>query len=91
MQNDTSSSSTSYSNSSSTSINDTFINNNNEKLSDEGEKTACNIIINYLPQTMTQDEVYSLFRSMGDIESCKLVKDKNSGILFFYQNFKKFY
>ena len=38
-----------------------------------------NIIINYLPQTMSQDEVYSLFSAIGEVENCKLVRDKATG------------
>ena len=38
-----------------------------------------NIIINYLPQTMSQDDVYSLFSTIGDVENCKLVRDKATG------------
>ncbi|KAE9553105.1 hypothetical protein FO519_003694 [Halicephalobus sp. NKZ332] len=38
-----------------------------------------NLIINYLPQNMNQDEVRALFANMGEIESCKLVRDKVTG------------
>jgi len=38
-----------------------------------------NIIINYLPQTMSQDDVYSLFSTIGEVENCKLVRDKATG------------
>ncbi len=43
------------------------------------DKTRTNLIINYLPQTMTQDEIKDLFGSIGTIESCKLVRDKTTG------------
>uniref|UniRef100_A0A1I7SRM5 ELAV-like protein 2 n=1 Tax=Bursaphelenchus xylophilus TaxID=6326 RepID=A0A1I7SRM5_BURXY len=52
----------------------------NLKASDKGIlESKTNLIINYLPQTMSQDEVRSLFASMGPIESCKLVRDKTTG------------
>ncbi|KAI1703605.1 RNA recognition motif domain-containing protein [Ditylenchus destructor] len=53
---------------------------NSEKLIDDpnNQKTT-NLIINYLPQSMSQDEVRSLFTSMGEVESCKLVRDKVTG------------
>jgi len=38
-----------------------------------------NLIVNYLPQNMTQDEIKSLFSSIGPVDSCKLIKDKLSG------------
>uniref|UniRef100_A0A1I7XTU9 RRM domain-containing protein n=1 Tax=Heterorhabditis bacteriophora TaxID=37862 RepID=A0A1I7XTU9_HETBA len=45
---------------------------------DIGESKT-NLIINYLPQGMSQEEVRSLFSSVGEIESCKLVRDKMTG------------
>merc|ERR1712108_28207 len=44
---------------------------------DEDSKT--NLIVNYLPQTMTQEEIRSLFSSIGEVESCKLIRDKVTG------------
>jgi len=38
-----------------------------------------NLIVNYLPQTMSQDDIRALFSSLGDIESCKLIRDKSTG------------
>lgn len=38
-----------------------------------------NLIVNYLPQNMTQDEIKALFMSIGPVESCKLIKDKLTG------------
>ncbi|XP_021955082.1 ELAV-like protein 3 isoform X11 [Folsomia candida] len=46
------------------------------------EESKTNLIVNYLPQTMTQEEIRSLFSSIGEVESCKLIRDKitdNSG------------
>lgn len=48
--------------------------------SNASEKVRTNLIINYLPQTMTQDEIKDLFGSIGPIESCKLVRDKTTGL-----------
>ncbi|MBZ3880375.1 ELAV-like protein 1 [Sciurus carolinensis] len=38
-----------------------------------------NLIVNYLPQNMTQDELQSLFSSIGEVESAKLIQDKVAG------------
>ncbi len=46
-------------------------------MSDDGPQT--NLIVNYLPQTMTQEEIRSLFSSIGEVESCKLIRDKVTG------------
>merc|ERR1711953_1030025 len=44
----------------------------------EGDRKT-NLIVNYLPQTMTQEEIRSLFSSIGEVESCKLIRDKVTG------------
>lgn len=46
---------------------------------DGNDESRTNLIVNYLPQTMTQEEMRSLFSSIGELESCKLVRDKISG------------
>ena len=38
-----------------------------------------NLIVNYLPQNMTQDEIKVLFTSIGPVDTCKLIKDKLTG------------
>lgn len=43
------------------------------------EDKRTNLIVNYLPQTMTQEEIRSLFSSIGEVESCKLIRDKVTG------------
>lgn len=58
--------------------NNTNANNNNNNM-DNDSKT--NLIVNYLPQTMSQEEIRSLFVSFGDVESCKLIRDKVTGAL----------
>lgn len=45
------------------------------------EDSKTNLIVNYLPQNMTQEELKSLFGSIGEIESCKLVRDKITGTI----------
>jgi ELAV like protein 2/3/4 len=48
-------------------------------MQDEGDRKT-NLIVNYLPQTMTQvEEIRSLFSSIGEVESCKLIRDKVTG------------
>jgi len=43
-----------------------------------GGDSKTNLIVNYLPQTMTQEEIRSLFSSIGEVESCKLIRDKTT-------------
>jgi len=52
-----------------------------------GAEMRTNLIVNYLPQTMSQDDIRALFSSLGDIESCKLIRDKSTGIIFIYYLF----
>uniref|UniRef100_A0A8C4TAJ9 ELAV-like protein n=1 Tax=Erpetoichthys calabaricus TaxID=27687 RepID=A0A8C4TAJ9_ERPCA len=47
------------------------------------DDSKTNLIVNYLPQNMTQEEFKSLFGSIGEIESCKLVRDKITGGFLF--------
>lgn len=47
------------------------------------DESKTNLIVNYLPQTMTQEEIRSLFSSIGELESCKLIRDKMTGEDFF--------
>lgn len=46
------------------------------------EDSKTNLIVNYLPQQMTQEEIRSLFSSIGEVESCKLIRDKVTGKCF---------
>ena len=39
-------------------------------------KAQTNLIVNYLPPTMTEDEVRNLFVTVGPIQSCKVIKEK---------------
>jgi len=43
------------------------------------DENLTNLIVNYLPQTMSQDDLRTLFSSLGELESCKLIRDKSSG------------
>lgn len=51
------------------------------------DDSKTNLIVNYLPQNMTQEEFRSLFGSIGEIESCKLVRDKITGKCFILLTF----
>lgn len=55
-----------------------FINTTNSSAVAVGEDTGTNLIVNYLPQNMTQEEIKSLFSSIGEVESCKLIRDKST-------------
>lgn len=45
--------------------------------SDDNEKT--NLIVNYLPQQMTDEEFEDLFKKFGSMKSCKIVRNRVSG------------
>lgn len=47
----------------------------------ETNETRTNLIVNYLPQTMTEDEIRALFSSIGEIESVKLIRDKSQAFI----------
>ncbi|MBN3296450.1 ELAV1 protein, partial [Amia calva] len=50
-----------------------------DHMADEAKDAKTNLIVNYLPQNMTQDELRSLFSSIGEVESAKLIRDKVAG------------
>ncbi|CAK9818730.1 Protein sex-lethal [Anthophora quadrimaculata] len=43
------------------------------------EEPRTNLIINYLPQSMTEKDLYSLFVTIGSVESCRVMKDYKTG------------
>lgn len=47
-------------------------------------KANTNLIVNYLPQNMTEDDVKGLFETVGHVLSCKLIKDKGSQVSLGY-------
>lgn len=49
---------------------------NGSKVQPGNNESKTNLIVNYLPQSMTQEEIRSLFSSVGEVESCKLIRDK---------------
>lgn len=56
----------------------------NRESSRESRRVAlvcADLIINYLPPALTQDELRVLFASVGPVESCKIVRDRNTGPL----------
>lgn len=34
-----------------------------------------NLIVNYLPQSMCEKDLYAMFVSIGPVESCRVMKD----------------
>lgn len=50
-------------------------------------RASTNLIVNYIPQDMTERELFSLFTTMGPIESCKIMRDlkvRKKTIFLFY-------
>ncbi|XP_041448657.1 protein sex-lethal isoform X3 [Drosophila obscura] len=43
-----------------------------------------NLIVNYLPQDMTDRELYALFRAIGPINTCRIMRDYKTGYSFGY-------
>ena len=41
-------------------------------------KAKTNLIVNYLPHSMSEEDVKNLFSAVGRVQSCKLIKDKLS-------------
>ncbi|KAA3682488.1 uncharacterized protein DEA37_0005913 [Paragonimus westermani] len=47
------------------------------------EDNQTNLIVNYLPQAMSQEEMRSLFAKIGKLSSCKLIRDRASDFFQF--------
>lgn len=47
-------------------------------------KAQTNLIVNYLPPTMNEEEVKALFVTIGRVQSCKVIKDKLNQISLGY-------
>ncbi len=63
-----------------------------DHMADEPKDSQTNLIINYLPQNMSQDEMRSLFSSIGEVESAKLIRDKVAGkFLLALEDLKKMF
>lgn len=45
---------------------------------EDDDSQLTNLIVNYLPQSMSQEEIRTLFSSIGEVESCKLIRDKST-------------
>lgn len=51
----------------------------------KSDEPRTNLIINYLPQSMTEKELYSMFVTIGPVESCRVMKDyKVTNVYIFY-------
>ncbi|CAK1541816.1 unnamed protein product [Leptosia nina] len=44
-----------------------------------GDTSRTNLIVNYLPQTVTEKDLYAMFVTIGPIESCRVMKDFKTG------------
>lgn len=43
------------------------------------EEKRTNLIVNYLPNTLSQEDVKKIFESIGEIQTCKLIRNKITG------------
>lgn len=49
-----------------------------QMMDDDGDGRT-NLIVNYLPQSMSQEELCSLFSNIGEVQTAKLIRDKVAG------------
>jgi ELAV like protein 2/3/4 len=47
-----------------------------------GDSESTNLIVNYLPQTLTDDEFYALFAAIGPVKNSKIIRDKMTNYSF---------
>jgi RNA recognition motif-containing protein len=66
---------------SSTGNNNINNNSNNNSLSTSITNNKCNLIINYLPQSLKEQDFNQLFSKIGPIKTCKLMFDRQTGFV----------
>jgi len=52
---------------------------NLEGMENTADDSNTNLIINYLPQSLSDEEFKSMFQSVGPVKSAKIVRDKSTG------------
>ena len=66
---------------------DDSINNNLNGSSNSNSNTKpnnrCNLIVNYLPQSLKEHDFNLLFSKIGPIKTCKLMFDRQTGYLIY--------
>ncbi|XP_046867605.1 protein sex-lethal isoform X3 [Drosophila willistoni] len=55
-----------------------------DDLMNDHRPSNTNLIVNYLPQDMTDRELYALFRAIGPINTCRIMRDYKTGYSFGY-------
>ncbi|XP_062138679.1 protein sex-lethal isoform X2 [Drosophila sulfurigaster albostrigata] len=55
-----------------------------DDLMNDQRSSNTNLIVNYLPQDMTDRELYALFRAIGPINTCRIMRDYKTGYSFGY-------
>nr|NP_001027065.1 Sex lethal, isoform L [Drosophila melanogaster]NP_001162690.1 Sex lethal, isoform T [Drosophila melanogaster]NP_727162.2 Sex lethal, isoform D [Drosophila melanogaster]P19339.1 RecName: Full=Protein sex-lethal [Drosophila melanogaster]AAA28884.1 sex-linked protein [Drosophila melanogaster]AAA28922.1 Sx1 [Drosophila melanogaster]AAG22410.1 Sex lethal, isoform D [Drosophila melanogaster]AAZ52511.1 Sex lethal, isoform L [Drosophila melanogaster]ACZ95226.1 Sex lethal, isoform T [Drosophila m len=55
-----------------------------DDLMNDPRASNTNLIVNYLPQDMTDRELYALFRAIGPINTCRIMRDYKTGYSFGY-------
>ena len=65
---------------------DTSGSSNQQQQMNQNIKTnnPCNLIVNYLPQSVKEHDFNALFSKIGPVKSCKLMYDRQSGYSFGY-------
>ena len=54
-------------------------NNNQSTKNSSNGASRCNLIVNYLPQSLKEHDFCQLFAKIGPIKTCKLIYDKQTG------------
>ncbi len=54
-------------------------NNNNSNNLNNNTNNKCNLIVNYLPQSVKENDFNALFSKIGTLKSCRLMFDRQTG------------
>lgn len=53
-------------------------------ISNTNINSRCNLIVNYLPQSLKQEDFTTLFSAIGPIKTCRLMHDRSTGYSYGY-------
>jgi hypothetical protein len=57
-------------------------NSNTGSSSSQSSNSRCNLIVNYLPQSLKEHDFCQLFAKIGPLKTCKLMYDKQTSKIF---------
>lgn len=55
-----------------------------QEMANRARYSDTNLIVNYLPQDMKDEELKFIFMSIGNVKRCRIIRDKSTGLSYGY-------